>query len=621
MKIKYLLTFLALVIAISAFVDFNRDASAANKSALIAPIVVEVNDEPIYETQLLYFLIGRNGQDILGELIENAILAQKAKEFGVTIDPNLPRDEMMKAYGQEKFDELSKAFKIDKILNAVKRERLAGKVYDALLVKVIKDNKLVVSQDEALDYYLKNVEQWSRPPMVRFSIIFTTDKQKADSALAELKGGADFAKVAEKYSEDKATAGKGGDIGDMIPEGFFRGPLKAIEELVFNSPLNVHSEIVQIENNYFIVMPTNRLPKVEKKFNEVKSYVEQKLIADKADPFMKEALSKYRDDALIEVIYPVFDTTNKESANFKKVTTLPATTEKCLIYPQVVKVNGEEINEDEMLFFLIGRYGHDILQELIENLAISQQADSIGVDKTGLDPSEVLKKTYSDDKLVTLENSFDMDQVRAAIMRELVARKTILSKKEAIKTEAKISTTESEAKKYFDKNQEKWQIPERVRFSIIVTEKEPAMKSAVSEIASGKSFEDTAKKYSIDELTKYDGGDIGTLWPRGLFVGPFTALEDTIFALEPGKMSDTMFIQDRFYLVKLSEKLPREEKTFEDVRAEIIATMDNVKIYPILQEWLTEIGDKAKINIKYPIFDVDSELSIKAAEELGIGNE
>jgi foldase protein PrsA len=613
MKIKYLLTFLALVIAISAFVDFNRDASAANKSALIAPIVVEVNDEPIYETQLLYFLIGRNGQDILGELIENAILAQKAKEFGVTIDPNLPRDEMMKAYGQEKFDELSKAFKIDKILNAVKRERLAGKVYDALLVKVIKDNKLVVSQDEALDYYLKNVEQWSRPPMVRFSIIFTTDKQKADSALAELKGGADFAKVAEKYSEDKATAGKGGDIGDMIPEGFFRGPL--------NSPLNVHSEIVQIENNYFIVMPTNRLPKVEKKFNEVKSYVEQKLIADKADPFMKEALSKYRDDALIEVIYPVFDTTNKESANFKKVTTLPATTEKCLIYPQVVKVNGEEINEDEMLFFLIGRYGHDILQELIENLAISQQADSIGVDKTGLDPSEVLKKTYSDDKLVTLENSFDMDQVRAAIMRELVARKTILSKKEAIKTEAKISTTESEAKKYFDKNQEKWQIPERVRFSIIVTEKEPAMKSAVSEIASGKSFEDTAKKYSIDELTKYDGGDIGTLWPRGLFVGPFTALEDTIFALEPGKMSDTMFIQDRFYLVKLSEKLPREEKTFEDVRAEIIATMDNVKIYPILQEWLTEIGDKAKINIKYPIFDVDSELSIKAAEELGIGNE
>lgn len=621
MKIKYFFFFLALFLAITGAVDFNRDASAATKSALIAPVVVEVNDEPIYETQLLYFLIGRNGQDILGELIENAILAQKAKEFGVTIDPNLPRDEMMKAYGQEKFDGLSKSFKIDKILNAVKREHLAGKVYEALLVKVIKDNNLKVSQDEALDYYLKNVEQWSRPPMVRFSIIFTTSKQNADTALGELKGGADFAAVAKKYSEDKATADKGGDIGDMIPEGFFRGPLKTIEELVFKSPLNVHSEIIQIENNYFIVMPTNRLLKVEKKFNEVKTYVEDKLIADKADPFMKEALSKYRDESLIEVIYPVFDTSDKDSATFKKVSTLPAPVGKCLIYPQVVKVNGEEINEDEMLFFLIGRYGHDVLQELIENLAISQQADSIGVDRTDLDPSEVLKKTYSEEKLKTLENSFDMNQVREAIMRELVARKTILRKKEVIKAEVGISTAESEAKKYFDKNKEQWQIPERVRFSIIVTEKEPAMKSAISEISAGGLFEDAAKKYSIDELTKNDGGDIGTLWPRGLFVGPFTQLEDTIFSLEPGKMSDMMFIQDRFYLVKLSEKLPREEKTFDDVKDEIIETMDNVKIYPLLQQWLSQIGENAKIDIKYPIFDVASELSIKASEKLGIGNE
>ena len=38
-------------------------------------------------------------------------------------------------------------------------------------------------------------------------------KLKMDTVVAELKAGVDFAKVAEKYSDDLGTKSKGGDFG------------------------------------------------------------------------------------------------------------------------------------------------------------------------------------------------------------------------------------------------------------------------------------------------------------------------------------------------------------------------------------------------------------------------
>ncbi|MFH1515596.1 MAG: hypothetical protein ABIG42_09075 [bacterium] len=179
---KSRISFLVIIIVFTLVLGGNltKPADAASNKQLIAPVVVEINSEPVYETELLYFLIGRYGQQVLAELIENAILAQKAGEYGVTIDPDLPKQEMLKKYGEEKFKELSEAFDVKKILNAVRRERLAEKVYDELVLKIIDEKGFEISQEEALDYFLKNSEQWSRPAMVRFNIIVTESKEDAE---------------------------------------------------------------------------------------------------------------------------------------------------------------------------------------------------------------------------------------------------------------------------------------------------------------------------------------------------------------------------------------------------------------------------------------------------------
>jgi len=602
-----------LTVLIAAFIvcSFQPVNAAKEGRTFIAPVVVEVNGEPIYEQELLYFLIGRYGQDVLSELIENAILAGKASEYNITVDKDLPRQEMIENYGQDKYQELSKAFDIDKILGMIRVEHLATGVYDAMVDKIKKENSIEISERDALDYYLKNVDNWSRPAMVRFSIIVTKNKSDADKAKAELDGGTKFEDAAKKYSVDKATKDAGGDMAQMIPQGYFRGPLKKIEDTLFSVPINTHSDIINVDENYFIVMPTERAPALEKKFNEVKDYIVDTMTAEKVAPFMKERLGKLRDDSKTEIYYPIFDIDNKTEKGFVKVDKLPPPTGKYIVYPIVVKVNGTPIYEQEMIFKLLSeQYGEKLLQELIENMIFYQQAKQMGVTIEKDAAQKVLENTYGADKLASLEKSFDMDKVRTAIERELMGRKALVEKKDQLVKEKGISIPEADARKFYDGNKDRYIIPERVRFSIIVTEKQDDAQTAENEIKGGSSFADVAKKYSIDRMTIDNGGDIGTMWPRGMFEGPFVELEDKIFALNVDQVSDPIFIQDRFYIVKLTEKASKDEKSFDDVKDSIINNMVYVRVYPFLSTWLDELSSSVKLNMAYPIFGSEEKVEL-----------
>ncbi len=75
-------------------------------------------------------------------------------------------------------------------------------------------------------YYDDNQQQYSTPEQVRAShILFKTEgkddaavKKQAEDMLAKVKGGADFAALATKLSEDEVSAAKGGDL-DFFGKG------------------------------------------------------------------------------------------------------------------------------------------------------------------------------------------------------------------------------------------------------------------------------------------------------------------------------------------------------------------------------------------------------------------
>lgn len=78
----------------------------------------------------------------------------------------------------------------------------------------------------------------------------------ADSIHQVLVSGGDFSEMAKKYSIDKATSDKGGQMGyvagGMWPYTF--------EDLVFNTPAGKVSEVAESRFGYHIVLPTDRRP-------------------------------------------------------------------------------------------------------------------------------------------------------------------------------------------------------------------------------------------------------------------------------------------------------------------------------------------------------------------------
>lgn len=79
------------------------------------------------------------------------------------------------------------------------------------------------STDEAVKtWYNDHLVQFNRP-QVKASHILVADKAEAEKILADVKGGADFAKIAAEKSTDKGSAKDGGSVGwfekaRMVPE-------------------------------------------------------------------------------------------------------------------------------------------------------------------------------------------------------------------------------------------------------------------------------------------------------------------------------------------------------------------------------------------------------------------
>lgn len=127
-----------------------------------------------------------------------------------------------------------------------KRRALEKVINDAYIKKVAKEKGITVSDTEVEDQItlLRNQERlgssddvledvlreyfgWSRADFKRYArenllqqkvlaAIDTNTRGRADAALAEIKGGADFADVAKQYSDDVTTKEGGGAYGFVI---------------------------------------------------------------------------------------------------------------------------------------------------------------------------------------------------------------------------------------------------------------------------------------------------------------------------------------------------------------------------------------------------------------------
>ncbi len=165
---------------------------------------------------------------------------------------------------------------------------------------------------------------------------------------------------------------------------------------------------------------------------------------------------------------------------------------------------------------------------------------------------------------------------------ELRTRMVEESTAEAVlERELKISTSESQTKKFYDDNPAKFEQPEMVRASHILfstrdkttnqelsadqkaakhTQAEDVLKRA----RAGEDFAALARQYSEDPGSKDKGGEY--TFPRGQMVPEFEA---AAFSLKTNEVSDIVTTQFGYHIIKLSEKIPAKKVEYAKVQSDI----------------------------------------------------
>ena len=121
-------------------------------------------------------------------------------------------------------------------------------------------------------------------------------RKVADAAMARLRAGEDFAKVAAEVSDDSRTY-KGGDRGWIdAKEKALRAELQAA---VFKLEPGMMSEVLEFEGSCFIVKVEDRKPAQVRPLKEVRIEIERELKQEEAERLQKSWYGRLRKKAFI----------------------------------------------------------------------------------------------------------------------------------------------------------------------------------------------------------------------------------------------------------------------------------------------------------------------------------
>ncbi|MBI5191337.1 MAG: peptidyl-prolyl cis-trans isomerase [Nitrospirae bacterium] len=152
------------------------------------------------------------------------------------------------------------------------------------------------TEEELKGFYEKHRSEFTRPARVKLSRILVFTPGEADRLLAELKGGADFASLAAKYSKDK-SAEVGGDVG-FVYEG---NTLEPIGSVVFKMKPGDISGALKTKYGFEIVKVTESRPGGIVPMEEMMDKLTRKVILDGRTTRVSAFYKKLRDAADLQV--------------------------------------------------------------------------------------------------------------------------------------------------------------------------------------------------------------------------------------------------------------------------------------------------------------------------------
>lgn len=268
---------------------------------------------------------------ILDELIHTQLLAQRAKDLSINVEPQVNQQflRMMKENNCESKQCLEQkmreaGFDIEEVTKLLTENFSREAVLFTEVQQKIYRN---LTEKEKRDAYEKNKEFLTVPGEVTLSRIFVALGKDPNQALLRAKdivlqarGGAiEFAALGERVSEDELCKKQKCKLGPAIKLSELAPEVKAAVEKV---PVGTVTDPVKLENGYYIFRVDERVePKLMPFEDEgVQQRLAGYLVNLQAEQQIETYLAKLRDDAFIEIAPGFqFEGSKVKSAQIKRV--------------------------------------------------------------------------------------------------------------------------------------------------------------------------------------------------------------------------------------------------------------------------------------------------------------
>jgi parvulin-like peptidyl-prolyl isomerase len=153
-------------------------------------------------------------------------------------------------------------------------------------------------------------------------------------------------------------------------------------------------------------------------------------------------------------------------------------------------------------------------------------------------------------------------QVKADLLASKIRDKVV---------KGKDTVSDAQIQDFYNKNKARFAQPEKRDLEVVLTKSKAKAEAAMKQLKSGKSFKQVAKKYSIDEASKAQGGKLpaqakGTLEKQ---------LDQAVFSAKKGKLEGPVKTQFGYYVFKVDKITPASQQSLEQAKETIRQTLQS----------------------------------------------
>jgi peptidyl-prolyl cis-trans isomerase SurA len=245
----------------------------------------------------------------------------------------------------------------------------------------------------------------------------------------------------------------------------------------------------------------------------------------------------------------------------------------------------------------------DLLRDLIDQDLMVQKAkdEDINVDTDVVKRLDDIRKSMHLETQADLQATVEKEGILWEDFEDNIRRHLLMSQLIGRDVGSRIIISREDARKYYDAHRDEFNFPQGVQLAdILVSSKdrtpEDAQKraeAALAELKGGAKWEDVVTKYSDDQQTSANGGDLG-FFKKGTLAPELAA---AIQKVDVGDTTGVLKTQYGYMILKVTNRSQQGVASFVDVEQKIDEILYNQKMQPALREYLTTLRRQSYITI------------------------